>query len=173
MTIRVARIDADALDAHAPALGAILLDCVAGGASVSFMADLTRERAEAFWRAKARPIGDDAIRLLVAEVDGEMLGTVTVARAGADNQPHRGDVAKMLVHSRARRRGIARLLMEAAEYEARAMGLSVLVLDTVTGSAAESLYVGLGWQRVGEIPDFALYPDGALCPTTFFYKRIA
>ncbi|RJF93879.1 GNAT family N-acetyltransferase [Sphingomonas cavernae] len=172
MTIRVARLAADDIDAHAEALGAILLDCVAGGASVSFMADLTRERAEDFWRSKAEGVARDDIRLLAAEADGAMLGTVTVARAGPDNQPHRGDVAKMLVHSRARRRGVARLLMETAEREARAMGLTLLVLDTVTGSAAEALYVGLGWQRVGEIPDFALYPDGALCPTTFFYKRL-
>jgi GNAT superfamily N-acetyltransferase len=159
-------------EAAAPALAGVLLDCVAGGASVSFMADLSHERAEAFWRGVASDARGDGRTLLVAEDDAGIAGVVEVIPAGPDNQPHRADIAKMLVHRRARRRGLADALLRAAEAQAVAMGKTVLVLDTVTGGDAERLYVRGGWTKVGVIPDYALFPDGRPCDTTVFYKRV-
>ncbi|HEY2357781.1 MAG TPA: GNAT family N-acetyltransferase [Phenylobacterium sp.] len=166
----IRRLTHDEALAAAPALAEILLDCVAGGASVSFMADLTREEAEAFWRGQAQ-VGDGRA-ILVAEDRQGLFGVVQLVPAWPPNQPHRADVAKLLVHRRARGRGAAKALMMALEDEARAMHRWLLVLDTVTGGAAEQLYAGLGWTRAGVVEDFALMPDGALCATTFFYKRI-
>jgi GNAT superfamily N-acetyltransferase len=155
-----------------PELAAVLMDCVAGGASVSFMAPLTIERAEAFWRRVAVGVsaGD---RLLLAAFDPDgVAGTVQVAFAPQENQPHRADVAKMLVHRRARRRGLGAALMRAAEDAARAAGKTVLVLDTVPGGDAERLYERAGWLRVGVIPNYALWPEGGLCDTAFYHKQI-
>jgi GNAT superfamily N-acetyltransferase len=111
--------------------------------------------------------------VIVAE-DGEgvMLGTVQVVLGQPENQPHRGDVAKMLVHQRARKQGVGAALLAAAEQSARESGKTLLVLDTVTGSDGYRLYARHGWQRVGEIPNYALWPDGGLCPTTVFYKAL-
>ncbi|MCR5877863.1 GNAT family N-acetyltransferase [Phenylobacterium sp. J367] len=153
------------------ALADVLLDCVAGGASVSFMADTTRDEAEGFWRRQVEA-GDGRAILVAEDADG-IFGVVQVIPAGAPNQPHRADIAKMLVHRRARRRGVGEALMRAAEAEAKAMGKSVLVLDTVTGEAGERLYARVGWTRVGVIPDYALLPDGRMCATTYFYKALA
>jgi GNAT superfamily N-acetyltransferase len=157
------------------ALSAVLIDCVEGGASVSFMSPLTRERADAFWHSVAEGVAGGERILLVAEEgpDGPILGTVQVVLKQPENQPHRADIAKMLVHRRARKRGVGAALMRAAEDAARAAGKTVLVLDTVTGSDGERLYARLGWQRVGVIPDYALWPQGGLCDTTVFYKRVA
>jgi ribosomal protein S18 acetylase RimI-like enzyme len=110
--------------------------------------------------------------ILGAFADGELVGTVQVVAAWPPNQPHRADIAKLLVHRKARRRGIAELLMAEAEREALAAGKTLLVLDTVTGDAAERLYERLGYARVGVIPNYALYPDGRPCATTFFYKQL-
>lgn len=154
----------------APALAAVLLDCVQGGASVSFMADLTLEQAEAFWRGQAEAADGRAI--LVAEDEAGVLGVVQVIPAWAPNQPHRVDISKLLVHRRARRRGAAEALMRAAETAAAAMGRTSMTLDTVTGGAADFLYEKLGWTRVGVIPDYALMPDGAMASTTIFFKAV-
>jgi GNAT superfamily N-acetyltransferase len=154
-------------------LADVLIDCVERGASVSFMAPLTRERAEAFWADVAEGVaGGDRI-LLVAESGGRIVGTVQVVFAGPENQPHRADIAKMLVHGDARRRGLGEALMRAAETAALAAGKTLLVLDTVTGGDAERLYTRLGWVRVGVIPAYALWPDGRPCDTTVFFKRLA
>jgi GNAT superfamily N-acetyltransferase len=153
-------------------LSAILIDCVQGGASVSFMAPLTRERADAFWRGVAEGVATGERALFVAEEpSGEMLGTVQLILRQPENQPHRGEVAKMLVRRSARRRGIGERLMRAAEDAALASGKTLLVLDTASADA-ERLYARLGWSRVGVIPDFALMPDGAMCSTTVFYKSL-
>ena len=159
---------AEALDA-APALGVVLADCVAGGASVSFMADMTLDAAEAFWRAQAS--ADDGRAILIAEDDEAIFGVVQVIPAWPPNQPHRCDISKLLVDRRGRGRGAAQALMSAAEAAAAEMGRPVMVLDTVTGGAADNLYEKLGWTRVGVIPDFALMPDGAMAATTVFYKQ--
>ena len=153
-------------------LAGVLIDCVEGGASVSFMAPLAPARAEAFWRGVAETVALDQAVLLVAEDAGAIVGTVVVAFAQPENQPHRADIAKMLVHRRVRRRGVGAALMRAAEAAAAAAGRTVLVLDTASAEA-ERLYERSGWVRVGAVPDYALMPDGRLCDTVFLYKRIA
>jgi GNAT superfamily N-acetyltransferase len=128
-----------------PALSEILIDCVEGGDSVGFMAPLAQGKADAFWRGVAEGIAAGERILLVAEdrAGGEIFGTVQVVFAQPENQPHRADVAKTLVHRRARRRGLGGALMRAAEDAARAAGKTLLVLDTAS-SDAERLYERLG-----------------------------
>jgi GNAT superfamily N-acetyltransferase len=150
------------------------MDCVEGGASVGFMAPLSHARVEAFWRLVADDVAAGKRMLLVAE-DGathKVFGTVHLVLAQPDNQPHRADISKMLVHRSVRRRGIGALLMRAAEDAARAAGKTLLVLDTVTGGDAERLYLRMGWTKVGVIPGFALWPDGRPCATTYYYKPL-
>jgi GNAT superfamily N-acetyltransferase len=155
-------------------LADVLIDCVEGGASVSFMWPLSRDKAQAFWRGVAEGVVRGERALLIAEdAAGDILGTVQLVLAQPENQPHRADVAKMLVHRRARRQGVAQRLMAAIEEEARTEGKTVLVLDTVTGGDAERLYARAGWQRVGVVPNYALMPDGAFCGTTFFCKQLS
>jgi len=163
----------DALEeAQINGLADVLIDCVEGGASVSFMLPLTRERAMDFWRGVARGVGAGKRALLVAEDEQGVCGTVQLLLDLPENQPHRADVAKMLVHRRARRRGLGAALMQAAETTARDCGRTLLVLDTVTGGDASRLYARLGWSRVGDIPEYALWPDGRLCSTTVFFKSL-
>ena len=157
---------------HLAALAGVLLDCVAGGASVSFMESLTHAEAEAFFGDAVREV-ELGRRILLAAFHGdELVGTVQIVTAAAPNQPHRADVAKLLVHPSARGSGVGRSLMEAAETSARAAGKTLLVLDTTTGDSAERLYARLGWTRLGVIPNYALYPNGRLCDTTVFYKEL-
>jgi GNAT superfamily N-acetyltransferase len=171
--ITIRRLDGDAARAAVPALCEVLVDCVEGGASVSFMHPMTPEKARTFWSEVAHGVARGERALLVAEDGaGTIVGTVQLVLALPENQPHRADVAKMLVHRRARRRGVAARLMAAVESVARDEGRRVLVLDTVTGSDAERLYQRAGWTRVGEVPEYALMPDGPPCSTTFFYKAI-
>lgn len=159
-------------DALIVQLADVLLDCVEGGASVSFMLPLTRERAVAFWRRVAQGVAAGERALLVAEDAQGICGTVQLLFDLPENQPHRADVAKMLVHRRARRQGLGAALMRAAETTARECGKTLLVLDTVTGGDAERLYTRLGWVRVGDIPDYALFPQGGFCSTTVFYRKL-
>jgi GNAT superfamily N-acetyltransferase len=154
------------------ALADVLLDCVAGGASVSFMHPLPPEHALAFWHKVAAGVQAGERALLVAEDAQGICGTVQLVLDQPDNQPHRADLSKMLVHRRARRQGLGAALMRAAEACARGCGKTVLVLDTVTGGDADRLYTRLGWVRVGEIPDYALLPMGGLCSTTYFYRHV-
>lgn len=161
---------AEALKA-ASALADVMADCVAGGASIGFMAGMTPDEALAFWRGEAE--ADDGRAILVAEDAAGVVGVVQVIPAWQPNQPHRADIAKMLVHRRGRGRGVGEALMRAAEAEARAMGRTLLVLDAVTGEAGDRLYARVGFTRVGEIPGYALFPDGRPCATTVFYKALA
>ena len=154
------------------ALADVLLDCVEGGASVSFMPPLPREKVLGFWRRVAEDVARGARALLVAELDGRVVGTAHLVLDLPDNQPHRADVVKMLVRRSARRRGVAMRLLEAVDEAARAERRSVLVLDTVTGSDADRLYERAGWQRVGSIPNYALMPTGVPCAATFFHKQL-
>lgn len=154
------------------ALADVLIDCVDGGASVSFMHPLATSKALAFWQRVADGVARDERALLVAEDDDGIVGTVQLILDQPDNQPHRADLAKMLVHRRARRRGRGEALMRAAEALARECGKSLLVLDTVTGSDGERLYARVGWQKVGVIPGYALWPHGGLCATTYFYREL-
>jgi GNAT superfamily N-acetyltransferase len=171
--IQVRRVTAHEAAHCVEALADVLIDCVDGGASVSFMSPLARDKAVEFWRMVADGVERGERALLVAQTDdGGIVGTVQLVLAQPDNQPHRADVAKMLVHRRARRRGVAQQLMAAADAVARAEGKTVLVLDTVTGGDAERLYTRAGWQRVGAVPNYALMPDGSFCGTTFYYKHL-
>lgn len=150
----------------------VLIDCVEGDASVSFMHPLSRERAEAFWRGVDDGLAKGERALLVAEDAQGICGTVQLVLAQPENQPHRADLAKMLVHRRSRRQGLGEALMRAAESMARDCGKTLLVLDTVTGDNGERLYQRLGWQRVGVIPGYALLPRGGLVGTTVFYREL-
>jgi GNAT superfamily N-acetyltransferase len=159
-------------DAQIEQLADVLIDCVEGGASVSFMHPLSRERAVAFWRRVAQGVAARERALLVAEDAHGLCGTVQLVLEQPENQPHRADVAKMLVHRRARRQGLGAALMKAVEATARECGKTLLVLDTVTGGDAERLYARLGWERVGVIPGYALMPQGDPCGTTVFYRNL-
>jgi GNAT superfamily N-acetyltransferase len=159
-------------DTQVEGLADLLVDSVNDGASVGFMAPLARDKALAFWRRVADGVAAGERAILIAEDGTGIVGTVHLILALPENQPHRADLTKMLVHPRARRRGIGAALMAAAEGMARDCGRTLLVLDTVTGSDADRLYARLGWVRVGEIPDFALLAKGGLWGTMVFYKRL-
>jgi GNAT superfamily N-acetyltransferase len=170
--IRVRRL-ASLSERDVQELSDVLIDCVAGGASVSFMYPMTRAKAEAFWRGVAASAAAGERAVLAAEDEtGAIVGTVQVVWAQPENQPHRGDVSKMLVHRRARRRGVGAALLSAAEECALEAGKTLLVLDTASQDA-ERLYARQGWQLCGVIPNYALLPDGAPCATTVFYKSLA
>ncbi|HYA18289.1 MAG TPA: GNAT family N-acetyltransferase [Bryobacteraceae bacterium] len=150
----------------------MLFDCVEGGASVSFVWPFSREDAEAFFRKCIDGVEAGERILLAAIEDGRVVGTVQIVTALPPNQPHRADVAKLLVDRRARGAGVGAKLMEEVERQARAAGKTLLVLDTVTGEAGERLYTRQGWTRVGVIPNYALFPDGRYCDTTVFWKAV-
>lgn len=170
MTITVRRLHAVS-DAELKGLADVLVDCVAGGASVSFMQPFGRDDALAFWRRVADGVARGERILLVAEDGQGLVGTVQLVVDQPPNQPHRADLAKMLVHRRARRQGVGAALMRAAEDAAREAGKTLLVLDTASAEA-ERLYERSGWQRVGTVPGYALLPGGGLCHTTFFYRSL-
>ena len=154
-------------------LAEVTKDCVDAGASIGFMQPFTTEHASAFWRKVAGDVAAGRRLLLVAEDDGGVCGTVQLLVDMPDNQPHRADLAKMQVHRRARRRGLGAALMRAAEQTARECGKTLLVLDAVTDGDAARLYAKLGWVRVGDIPNYALVPQGGYCSTTYFYRDLA
>ncbi len=168
---RIRRLDSVSA-AQVEALADVLADCVEGGASVSFMLPLSRERALAFWQRVADDVARGARLLLVAEDASGICGTVQLVLDLPDNQPHRADLCKMLVHRRARKQGLGAALLVAAEQAAREAGRTLLVLDAVSGADGARLYERGGWVRVGEIPFYALYPGGGYCPTTYFYKDL-
>lgn len=159
-------------DATLEQLCDVLIDCVEGGASVSFMWPMTRDKARHYWRGVAESLARHERVVVVAEDErGRIVGTAQAIWAGPENQPHRADVAKMLVHRDARRRGIGAALLEAVERAAFVAGKTLLLLDTASGDA-ERLYERGGWQRVGTVPRYALMPDGPFCSTVFYYKDL-
>jgi len=168
-TISVRRLT-DVTETHISAMAAVLVDCVDGGASVGFLEPLDPAKAQAFWRESARAVARGQRALLVAEDSDGIVGTVQLILDLPENQPHRANLTKMLVHRRARRQGIGRALIVAAETTARDLGRTLVVLDTVSGSDAERLYVTLGWRRVGVIPGYALWPNGEPCDSTVYYR---
>ena len=168
--VEIRRLAGTELHAELDALAGVLADCVAGGASVSYMAPFSHEQARVAFEGMAAEVDKGNRLMLGAFAEGRLVGTVQVILALPPNQPHRGEIAKLLVHRAARKRGIAQLLMEHAESAARAEGKTLLVLDTVTGDPGERLYTRLGWTRVGMIPGYARYPDGRPCATTIFWK---
>ena len=170
--MEIRRLSGPALTDQLGALAGILADCVEGGASIGFMPPFGVEDARAVFEAAAEEVEAGRRLLLGAFLEGKLVGTVQVVLSLPPNQPHRGDITKLLTHRTARNRGIARLLMERAEDEARSEHKTLLVLDTCEGSVAERLYTRLGWNRVGVIPGFALYPDGSICDTVVFWKSL-
>ena len=170
--IEIRRLGPSEARAQLDRLAAVLVDCVEGGASVSYMAPFSHEHARDAFEAVVADVEQGCRLLLAAYAGAALVGTVQVVLALPPNQPHRAEIAKLLVRRSARRRGVAQSLMERAEAEARAAGKTLLVLDTVTGDAAECLYERLGWTRFGVIPGYALYPDGRPCDTTVFWKAL-
>ena len=152
-------------------LAALLMDALDSNAGVSFMPGLRLDEAAEWWRGILRAATPRTVILVARDEEG-VVGTVQLQPAWAPNQPHRADVAKLIVHRRGRGRGIGRALMSELERHAREQRFTLLVLDTCKGSAAEKLYSSLGWTRVGEVPHFALNPDGSPCDTVFFYKQL-
>ncbi len=165
LVVRPARAD------DAGGLAEVLAECVAAGASVGFMAPLEPARARAWWDGALADADRGGRLVLVAEADGAVVGTVQVVTDLPENQPHRGELAKLLVRPSARRRGAGAALLAAAEEAARGAGRTLLVLDTASAEA-ERLYGRAGWCRVGVIPDYALGPEGGLVPTVLFYKDL-
>lgn len=152
-------------------LATLLMDAVESNAGISFMSDLRFEEAAAWWRRILTDASPRTVVLVARDAEG-IVGTVQLQPAWAPNQPHRADVAKLIVHRRARGRGIARALMEEVDRQARENRFTLLVLDTCKGGPAEQLYSSLGWVRVGEVPRFALNPDRSWCDTVFFYREL-
>lgn len=152
-------------------LAALLIDSVGNGASVGFLAPVAPETARRYWSEVFSALGPGLV-LWVAEADGHVVGSVQLSRCRKENGLHRAEVQKLLVRSDQRRKGIASLLMNELETFARADGKILLVLDTETGSGAERLYQGLGFTRLGDIPNYALTSDGQLCSTTYYFKQL-
>lgn len=149
-------------------LALLLLDATAAGASVGFLDSTTLEEAKEWWR---RNLSERTILLVTRDAEG-ITGTVQLRPAPMPNQRHRADIAKLLVHRRARRQGLGGLLMDEIERRARSAGFTLLTLDTKRGDAAEALYRRAGWIEVGVIPGYALNPDGSMCDTVVFYKEL-
>lgn len=164
-------LDAGSAAAAIDELAEVLVDCVAGGASVSFMAPFGQDDAAAFFRKVIASIERGETVLVAARIGGRIVGSVQLGLDTPPNQPHRADVKKMLTHRSARRRGVGAAMLTRIEAEAKERGRTLLVLDTASGDA-ERLYARAGWQRVGVIPDYALWPDGGFCDTTLFWKRV-
>jgi ribosomal protein S18 acetylase RimI-like enzyme len=170
--VHVRSVDAAALAAMRPRLCEILVDCVAGGASVGFLDPLDPAEADHYWRRVENAVTGGRRLVLVASSDGEVAGTVQLDLATMPNQPHRATVSKLLVHRGARRRGVGEALMSALERAALDAGRWLLTLDTATADAVR-LYERMGWQRAGVIPDYALNPDGTPTATAYYWKRLS
>jgi GNAT superfamily N-acetyltransferase len=153
-------------------LADVLVDCVEGGASVSFMSPFSHGEALAFFRKVAGLVAAGDTVLLAAKLDGKIVGTVQLGLDTPPNQPHRADIKKLLVHRSARGHGVGAALMAAVEEEARRRGRWLLVLDTVPGENGHRLYLREGWTQTGLVPDYALFPDGRLCDTAIMWKRL-
>ena len=171
--IEIRRLNATEGLQYVGALAEVRLDCVEGGASVSFMAPLPRATAESFFEKVLQGVQQGDRILLAAFIDSKLVGTVQIQIAMPPNQLHRADVAKLLVVRSARGQGVGARLMEHAEEASRLAGKTLLVLDTATGGKAEKFYLRLGWTRAGVIPNYALFPDGTWCDTTIFWKQLA
>src|SRR6478735_1849934 len=171
MSVEILVLNAEAATAALGQLADVLADCVAGGASVSFMLPFSRDDAAKYFEKVIASVARGETVLVAARLNGRIVGTVQLGLDMPPNQPHRGDIKKLLVHRAARNHGLGAALMARAEAEAKARGRTLLVLDTA-GNEAERLYVRTGWQRVGVVPDYAMWPGGGFCDTTFFWKKL-
>ncbi len=172
MTLEIIRLEGPTFDAAIPDLAMLLADAVAGGASVGFVLPFSPDDAATWWQSIERDVVRGNVLVVAARLERRVVGTAQLRLASLPNARHRAEVAKVLVHRTARRRGVATALMREIEILALANKRTLLVLDTIAGSEAVSLYVKLGWTRAGEIPDYAGLPDGKLRPTTIFYRRL-
>jgi GNAT superfamily N-acetyltransferase len=172
VSVVVEALDAPAYRQAIDGLADLLVDAVDSGAGVNFMAGVTVDQTREWWTSRTDGVESGMVVPIVAREGSRILGSTVLLYAWNPNSPHRGEISKVLVHSSARRQGLGRQLMEAAETRARDDGRWLLVLDTVTGSDADAFYRSLGWREVGVIPDFALQPEGELTPTTVFYKDL-
>jgi ribosomal protein S18 acetylase RimI-like enzyme len=170
---RIRILDAAEALAALPQLSDLFSATVCDGASMGFMLPFPPEEAAEFWRGVAGAVSRDEVVLMVAEAEGQIVGSVQLGIRMPPNQPHRADLKKLMVHPGARGEGLSRLLMQAAEEAAVARGRDLLVLDTATGEPAEKIYEHFGWMRAGTVPRYALMPDGRYCATTFFYKELS
>jgi GNAT superfamily N-acetyltransferase len=168
----IVSLAAPVADAALDQLAGVLVDCVEGGASVSFMSPFSHEQALGFFRKVAGSVAAGDTILLAARLDGKIVGTVQLGLDTPPNQPHRADIRKMLVHRSARGRGIGGALMAEVEEEARRHDRWLLVLDTVPGESGHRLYIRAGWNQTGLVPDYALFPDGRPCDTAIMWKRL-
>jgi GNAT superfamily N-acetyltransferase len=179
-SIEISTLDHDGYLAAIPGLAALVVDAVAGGASVNFMADVTHEEAAAWWLARVADVADGTITAFVATIDPvdadqaseTIVGSTLLIRSRNANSPHRAEIGKVLVHRSARRRGLGRALMQAAEDRAGTDGRWLLILDTEAGSPADAFYRSLGWHELGTMPNHAYRSDGILAPTTYFWKDL-
>jgi GNAT superfamily N-acetyltransferase len=171
--VEVAQPSVGEAEADLDGLADVILDCIDGGASVGFLYGVTREDLKAFWRDTLAAVETGAAMLFVARDDEKLVGTVLLHPVPKPNQPHRADVSKLIVSSRARRRGVATRLMDALEAHALSLGRTLLTLDTETGSGAEQFYQRRGYVRVGDIPNYCLGNDGGPSGTTIYYKQLA
>lgn len=168
----VTRLDETHLLEQVEDLADLLVDTVADGASVGFLAPLDRAAATAWWKERAAAVAAGHLAVWAVREGARAVGTVSLAFADKPNSRHRAELVKLMVHRDARGRGLGRRLLATAEEAAAGAGVTLLHLDTETDSLAERLYGSAGWTRAGVIPDYAASPDGALRPTTVYYKRM-
>jgi ribosomal protein S18 acetylase RimI-like enzyme len=170
--VTVTRLAPDEFAAHLPALARLLVDAVAGGASVGFLNGFDEPAAIAWWQSRAGAVADGSLAVWISRGPAGVTGTISLAYAEKPNARHRAEVVKLAVHRDARGRGAGRQLLTAAEEAAAASGIALLLLDTETAGAAERLYETSGWHRYGIVPDYAADPSGVLKDCSFFYKRL-
>jgi GNAT superfamily N-acetyltransferase len=170
--VQIISLDAPVGESALDQLAVVLVDCVEGGASVSFMSPFSHQEALAFFRKVAGSVASGDTVLLAARLDGRIVGTVQLGLDTPPNQPHRADIRKLLVHRAFRGHGVGDALMAQAEEEARRRGRWLLVLDTVPGENGHRLYLRAGWTETGLVPNYALFPDGRLCDTAIMWKRL-
>lgn len=171
-SITIRRFQPDTDSALVADLAALLIEAVAGGASIGFMAGLAEGDATAFWTERTAAVTRGDCTLLLAFADGRLAGTISLMTGMPPNQRHRADVSKMIVGRDFQRRGVGAALLAAVETEALRLGRTTLVLDTISHSTAARLYERSGWQRIGEIAAYALMPDGAMAPTTVYARHL-
>ena len=170
--IEITSLQGPVADGALAQLADVLVDCVEGGASVSFMSPFSHQQALAFFRKVTGSVASGDTVLLAARLDGRIVGTVQLGLDTPPNQPHRADIKKLLVHRSFRGHGVGAALMAQAEEEAKRRGRWLLVLDTVPGENGYRLYLRAGWTQTGLVPNYALFPDGRLCDTAIMWKRL-
>jgi len=170
--VKIERLTAETFAGGVGQLAHVLADVVAGGASVGFRAPFGSDAAAGWWRGRAPGVADGSLAVWAATGPAGIIGTVSLAFVDKPNGRHRAELLKLMVHRDARGQGLGRALLETAERAAADAGITLLLLDTASGSPAERLYETAGWIRYGIVPDYASDPAGTLEPCSFFYKSL-